>query len=251
MQITQINNIYSLIAFIILIVVAVSIIITIIILVIKKIGKLSVKKGDIEVSIDNQKEKIIEKVVEVNKNKREKSLSEHIFFIEMEKWAKHDINKIKIDSENKKIIVTNFLRIKFNTFQKLLKDYIINAEQILSINNDYKCDDIIGLFLKGIEDYNNEAKVVEIRIGNRIMKGIPETFIKKFDEWHTPHIEIVTESIKNIINNEIYADEYIKLVAILEVFYIAFRLTILDAMYTLNNLNGELDKEIEERLCGI
>lgn len=248
MQITQINNIYSLVAFIILIIVAVSIIIFLVLFIIRRAGRLNIKKGDIEVSFDNQTEKIVEKIVEV---KRKRSLSEHVFFIEMDKWVKYDLNKIKISSESKRIVVTKFLKIKFKTFTRLLKDYITNAEQILNTNSDYKCDDIIELFFRGIDEYNSLARETEIRIGNRIMKGVPEIFIRKFDEWHTPHIEIVVESIKNIINNEIYIDEYIKLIAILEVFYIAFRLTILDAMQTLNDINGELDKEIEEKLCGI
>ena len=66
----------------------------------------------------------------------------------------------------------------------------------------------------------------------------------KFDEWHNPHIDMTFESIKSISNNEIYPDELTKLLSIIEIFNIAFKLTIEDAKNTINELNGELEREL-------
>jgi sulfur relay (sulfurtransferase) DsrC/TusE family protein len=116
---------------------------------------------------------------------------------------------------------------------------------LINQSQQIKCDELIQFFLDYIDQYNIEAKKIEIKYKNRIINGIPDIFLQKFDNWHNPHIEIINESIKQIVNNEIYPDEKMKLLAIVEIFYVAFKLTIQDAINTINELNGEIEKEFE------
>ncbi len=263
-SITKISNIYALIAFIVIAVLAVVFLCVGLFFILKKVGKFQFKKGDTEITFDNQvdvsgsqsmpsfepmKNMIVEAPVkEVKFSCVTRTLTEHPFFSDMVKWEKRDIKHLHIKSEKKKLVVVEFLQIKFRTFREMLKNYVIEAEMLLNVGHDFKCDDILRLFWEGIDRYNNEARNHEIRLNGRVMTGIPEMFLERFDKWHTPHIDMINDAIKQIVNNEIYPDEYVKLLAIIEIFYIAFKLTILDAVGSINELNGELERLLEEKL---
>jgi sulfur relay (sulfurtransferase) DsrC/TusE family protein len=247
-NLTRINNIYSLIAFIILSILVIFLIITGIFLLIKKIGKVSFKKGDFEFDIE-PKTPITPSVVESIRVEEKpcvtQSLADHPFFADLLKWEKRDIPALKIKSLIKKTIVVEFLKLLFRNFRQKFRNYVINTEMLINQSQQIKCDELIQFFLDYIDQYNIEAKKIEIKYKNRIINGIPDIFLQKFDNWHNPHIEIINESIKQIVNNEIYPDEKMKLLAIVEIFYVAFKLTIQDAINTINELNGEIEKEFE------
>lgn len=248
-NLTKINNIYSLIAFILLSILVIGLIIGGIFLFIKKIGKLKLKKGDFELDIEpNQNDKINTQTLITTKKETHcmtQSLADHLFFAELLKWEKRDIPSLKIRSQVKKLIVVEFLKMLFRNFREKFRDYIINLENLISQNQQIKCDELIQFFLDYIDQYNADARKIEIKYKNRIINGLPDIFLQKFDDWHNPHIEIINESITQIVNNEIYPDEKMKLLAIVEIFYITFRLTIQDAINTINELNGEIEKELE------
>ncbi len=172
-----------------------------------------------------------------------KSLTKHPFFELMQYFIEIAIPQLEICHELKKIVVAEFLTIKFTVFKTILFNYVANQEEILLSGGTVSTDDINEVFLKGIKDYNKLAREKEIVYCGRIIK-IPEIFIRKFDKWHSPHVELTFQSIKEISNNDIYPDEMMKLLSIIEMFTVAFKLTISDAMISINELNGQLEKEL-------
>ncbi|HOV13030.1 MAG TPA: hypothetical protein PK771_02000 [Spirochaetota bacterium] len=194
---------------------------------------------------DDNKQSIETELPQINEKKFciKKSLTRHPFFELMQYFIDIAIPQLEISHELKKIVVTEFLIIKFTVFKTILYDYIANQEQILISGGVVSTDDINEIFLNGIKEYNSLAREKEIKHNGRIIK-IPEIFIKKFDKWHSPHVELTFQSIKDISNNDIYPDEMMKLLSIIEMFMIAFKLTISDAMISINELNGQLEKEL-------
>ncbi|HOV15608.1 MAG TPA: hypothetical protein PK771_15075 [Spirochaetota bacterium] len=198
---------------------------------------------------DDKKEFIESELPVIEKEEREKnfcikkSLTKHSFFETMQYYIDIVIPQLEISHELKKIVVIEFLLIKFSVFKTLLFDYVANQEQILLSGGTVSTDDINEIFLSGIKEYNNTARQKEIKYQNKIIK-IPEVFINKFDKWHSPHVDLTFQSIKEISMNDIYPNEMMKLLAIIEMFMVAFKLTILDALASISELNGQLEKEL-------
>lgn len=176
-----------------------------------------------------------------------RSLTRHSFFESMQYYIEIVIPQIEITHELKKIVVTEFLIIKFTVFKTLLYDFVANQEQTILSGGTICTDEINELFLGGIKEYIRLAKEKEIRFQDRIIK-IPEIFIKKFDKWHAPHVDLTFQFIKEISMNDIYPNEMMKLLTIIEMFMVVFKLTITDAMSTINELNGQLEKALNIQL---
>ena len=133
-------------------------------------------------------------IIEEKKIRITKNLTEHPFFDDMLFFERVHIPNLKIANELKKIVVIAFLTIKFQVFRTRLFDYVANQEMVLKSGGEILIDDINKVFLDGIAEYNQLARDKKIEYRNKIIR-IPEIFIKKFDEWHNPHIDMTFESI--------------------------------------------------------
>jgi hypothetical protein len=89
--------------------------------------------------------------------------------------------------------------------------------------------------------------IIEFANGD-IIKGVPDSYMVKFDEWHTPRIKMLTDKIPKILISEFYHSWQMKSIAILELFDVVLILMKFEAERTLNSINGELDREIALKL---
>lgn len=100
-----------------------------------------------------------------------------------------------------------------------------------------------------IQDYGNKARSLEIRIGDRIVCGVPRSYIVKFDKWHSPHVKILMDGIDKRLRDSYYYDWWTTATSCLDLLDIILQLTIEDAGLALGEINGELDREIQTMLC--
>lgn len=154
-------------------------------------------------------------------------LKEHQFFSLMAYWINMEIDNLPISHELKKKVVSKFLKIKFNVFQKNFLCYINSMD-----TSDSEALDLEKIFINSISEYEEEA----------IRKFIHPIFVSKFHQWNTSHTQVAFEAIKSITESTFYPTPYEKMAATLDILVFAFRLTIVDAEKTINGLNGELEQ---------
>lgn len=168
-----------------------------------------------------------------NIKKTKESLRNHIFFNEIAYMI--DVTSWKIDYEHNPIrssMVRKFIRIKLKAiernYKKLVDDIIDGKEiDIFEYNN---------ILTKIVVEYEREARD----------KKIPQVFINKFSQWHTPKIKQIREITEFIVRSSIYDDTVEKTSAILDIILMVLHLTLMDADNTLNNMNGDLDNVLKE-----
>ena len=157
-----------------------------------------------------------------------RKLKKHQFFLLMHYWINVEIDNLPITNELKKRVVIKFLKIKFSIFEKNFLNFIANI-------NTTDDPDLEKIFLDSIMECEETA----------IHKYIPELFIEKFRQWHSSHISITFEAIRSINESTFYDSSYEKVAATLDILLFTFRLTIVDAEKTINELNGELEKVLK------
>lgn len=168
-----------------------------------------------------------------NIKKTKESLRNHIFFNEIAYMI--DVTSWKIDYEHNPIrsaMVRKFIRIKLKAiernYKKLVDDIIDGKEIDISEYNN--------ILTKIVVEYEREARD----------KKIPQVFINKFSQWHTPKIKQIREITEFIVRSSIYDDTVEKTSAILDIILMVLHLTLMDADNTLNNMNGDLDNVLKE-----
>lgn len=162
----------------------------------------------------------------LNKNNRKK-LEKHHFFTSISYWINIEINNLPIENLSKKKVICLFLKTKYNIFSKNIKRFIN------STNNN--CEEIENILIKSFKECEDIAR----------SEGIPDIFIDKFRVWDYEHTKILIDSIESIINSKFYSTFEEKIAAILDIMIFSFRLTLVDAEKTINELNGDLEKALE------
>jgi len=100
-----------------------------------------------------------------------------------------------------------------------------------------------------IAQYEKLSQNVKITLPDGgVVYGMPSSYLTKFNRWHSPHIAMCLDSIGDVLSDRLYDDWYSQLRACLDYFHVVFELTIEDAKNTLEELNGELDREIGKML---
>lgn len=64
--------------------------------------------------------------------------------------------------------------------------------------------------------------------------------------WHTPKINQIRQLTEFISRSNIFDEQVEKTSAVLDIILMVLHLTLLDADYTLNNMNGDLDGVLEK-----
>jgi hypothetical protein len=80
--------------------------------------------------------------------------------------------------------------------------------------------------------------------------GLPECFIKAFNEWHRAHVEITLLKINDVLTSAFYPSWQLRLIVIMDHLDMVFDLTVIDAENTLTILNGEILEELKKKLGG-
>lgn len=160
--------------------------------------------------------------------RKKRRLENHRFFSTMNYWINIEIDNLPITNKMKKNVVTKFLKIKFNVFLNNFKNFVNEVE-----NGNYDSSRSVELILvDSIKEFEFEAR----------RQQIPDLFIEKYRKWDNTHTQITYDAIKSIIESKYYTTMDEQVAAILDILLFSFRLTIVDAEKTINDLNGELEK---------
>jgi hypothetical protein len=76
-------------------------------------------------------------------------------------------------------------------------------------------------------------------------KGVPSIFLDKFRKWHEIHTTITFDAIRSVCDSKFYDSEYERTAAVLDILLFSFRLTIVDAEKSINELNGQLEQVLK------
>lgn len=151
----------------------------------------------------------------------------------------------------KEIINLTFLRdCKFKVFQEGMTKFVEEVEDLKSDDEkEEQVQHIPSVISDLIAKYTEMAESIRIELDeDRVIYGVPSVYIAKFNRWHNDHIIMCLKAINSVLGDKLYEDWFAELRACLDFLYIAFKLTLQDAKKTLNDLNGDLDKEIAEIL---
>lgn len=160
--------------------------------------------------------------------RKKKKLDKHQFFNTIDYWVNIEINNLPIVNPLKKRVVCTFLKIKYSTFSKKIREFINN----LTLEEENM--DLETLIIDCLKEYEDNSRSA----------GIPDMFIDKFRIWNSSHTQILIDSVQSICASKFYDSFEEKIVAILDILTFSFRITLVDAERTINDLNGELEKTL-------
>lgn len=126
------------------------------------------------------------------------------------------------------LLYRKMLKIKLNIREKKMFEITKKVEKEKKICRDWMLvcvEDIVS-------SYEKERKLA----------GVPEIVIRKFNEWHTPHAEILVRSIDNVLLGNSFSTSKEQINAILYANLTVLYMTYWDVRKTLGELNGEIDK---------
>jgi len=150
------------------------------------------------------------------------------------------------DGSAKAAVAVAFLKdCKFASVYRHMKKFAKNIEA--SEGEELKNFPIVLSHI--MADYAERAKTVEIRIGSRIICGVPSSWNRKFDRWHNPHVDMLLKTIREILTDDYYYDWWATTTACFDMMYTVLMLTMEDAHKALLEINGDLDREVAEMIC--
>jgi hypothetical protein len=166
--------------------------------------------------------------------KTPKNIKEHPFFAEVKYMIEISIPKICIpDNVKKTKLIRKFLKIKFQAIESnflSLADKVEKREKICNTLYSFK-------IMKIIKEYEAESE----------RQNIPDVFIRKFSQWHTPKIDLILETIDYITRSNIYDADAEKLSAVLDIILMTLHLTLMDTERVIADMNGELSKILDKQ----
>lgn len=154
----------------------------------------------------------------------------HRFFTKAKFWKTIYIPNLEMNINNpkKNRMVKTFLTVMIESYEKnLLNDLCVKAVSCC-------CDKMPKLFVDIIKEYEQTARD----------KEIPELFIESFRKWHEPAMNFMIDFSSNICRADFIPCNQ-KVHVILDILTAAFELTLIDAVQTIKNINGELDAALD------
>ncbi len=129
---------------------------------------------------------------------------------------------------------------KSKVFRDMIADYV---DDVLDSHGDFTVlSSIKKRTERSIKQYEDIASTSHVKVADgEFLLRIPELMLIKFNEWHQPHINLVTTRLSDILDSQFYSSWQLKLIAILDTFEIIFKITFDYAEYSLMDLNGDLD----------
>lgn len=152
------------------------------------------------------------------------------------------------DSSPKCAINTAFVRdCKVKIFYDGLQEFFTNIEE----NDGGGLSKLPEKISALIDDYERAARRITIELpGGQLIVGVPNCYMRKFNNWHTPHVKLCLSGITEALDSRFYPDWWTRATVCMEYIAMAFDLTFEDAERTLGQLNGDLDREISEIIAG-
>ena len=159
------------------------------------------------------------------------TIEKHPLFNRLEYFVQVVIPGIQIEHPVKCKMVRKFLMIQFEVFRNGILDQIHSVNQ----TPEKFCESQGEIFLNLISECEMKA----------LHDGIPKIFLDKFAGWNSIHIKAAFDAISRIAESNLYKDCQDKLYAVLDFYLYAFTMSVLSAERTLNHMNGELEKHLE------
>lgn len=178
--------------------------------------------------MDKEVKNIMGIIANLIKLGRQPKLQDHSFFTIIQKYIQIEIQNLPITNVLKKRVVTEFMIIQFTAIEQL-------ASSLIEEKTKFDKNKIEGRVLRTFTNIDNKA----------LGKGVPSIFIEKYRGWNIRRIEMVIDVIRSIAESRFYMTDFDKLNAILDTLVLYVRLTIVDAESTIDELNGELERELK------
>jgi len=138
---------------------------------------------------------------------------------------------------------------RYPVFYKNLLEWVDNIEAEESENA--KMDVLFTLptlFYSTLEETVHKAKELELMFDNICVVGIPECFINKYGDWNRTHLSTTIDKLKIILYSSFYKTWQLKLILCLDTLDMIFSLVQSELVSTIDSLNGEVDKEIDQKI---
>lgn len=148
-------------------------------------------------------------------------------------------------SSDKSILCENYLKLKFTTLYDNFLEFFKKAER-----NDFDgLSRLPAAVNEWVAEYEHKADKMETITSKGTICGVPRCFRQKFAKWHQRHATQLFEDYNHILSDRLHKNPRERALLLLESSFYAIRETVMDAKYTLDNLNGDLDKEISEMVA--
>jgi len=150
------------------------------------------------------------------------------------------------DGSAKAAVNIAFLRdCKFKAVYNQLRKFVVDVEAA----EGKGLENFPQLLLDMMREYAQLSVNIEYRIGSRMICGVPSSYIRKFNRWHDPHVNVLMHNIKEVLRDAYYYTWWATATACLDTLYVILVLTIDDARIALSDINGDIDRELEAKQC--
>lgn len=160
--------------------------------------------------------------------KKRHALKKHSFFYTIEHYMEIELYNLPIENPIKKRVVVSFMKIQFKTFY----DEALNMANNLESIDLSDCQKKIFKCVSNAED-------------DAIKNGIPNVFIEKYRKWNSKNIDIMVDSVNQIVRSDFYPTKHNKMAAILDILQFSLRIMLVDAEDTINEMNGDLERALK------
>jgi len=157
-------------------------------------------------------------------------LLDHPFFQRMDMWHRYDIPRLPIKSKFHRLVVTDFLLIKYRVFKNGIVE-LVNDRTIMELTPAELAVKVISTLVALIDQYERETKEL----------NIPEPVLTKFKTLHSPSMVFILKMAEDCCRGRLFQTNARRIEAVLNTLLFAFEVALVDAENTLGTMNGELE----------
>jgi len=186
-------------------------------------------------------------VHEMNKKKElseKPKLATHILFNRLIMYTTQVENTFSIANKGKEAVFRCLLLEKLKIGRDTLLHLAQDIDEKLEEDQDISSEDIYEMFKGNLQKNLAEMDIFFLKDDRYTMEEQECLKIvnKKFECWHSPRIQYITENIYTICCASLfYKDAYSKAVSIFDTYCSSYADLLNDAQHTLNSLNGDLN----------
>jgi hypothetical protein len=192
--------------------------------------------------------------VEEDRKKNLIPFNQHTMFTNLKSSIERSIDFPDIDNDEykRKIYISKIFiqECRSPILYSVFKDFITALEAIK--NEEEKINFLFSIpdkLYEAIDEYCEEAYKKELIFNNICIIGIPRCFVEKYRQFTQPHVDLLANKIKSVLYSSFYRTWQLKLIMILDVMDTVFSLVTHELVKAINTLDGEVDKQIEEKIA--
>lgn len=162
-----------------------------------------------------------------NRAKYNVDVNKHPFWNRMDYFVKYKIPSIAINNGLRKKLFVEALTVQFNVIHKRVQEFMSTSFNDCQAKN---------LLIDIVLEYEREWK----------LNNVPEIFVVKFHEFHSPRLVSIIHYIEFICTSTFYPDESDKKIAILDGILLMMQWILLDIEQADKAVNGRLTEKLQE-----